>query len=295
MAASVFPDWDVLPGLVIGYEAVEFHRGATHSALGVVLQSLAMTPAGLALWSLLGRKLPKLALAPAPRPRALLGVVLAGMGLHALTDALNPWGVAPLWPLSREGAGWNLVHEGDWAFLAASAVCAAAALAGGARTIAGVAVAVLGTLLLWKAQRRSEAVAIAAREFPSGNVAVYPNPAPDCPWSAMSRNGAVLQAACIAPGRSDCARVVRTVRSADSPLVEASRADPAVVEFLDNRDFGFAQLEPGPDGGAVVLWRDLRESLLEAPDDPPFGVALRFDGEGSLVSVEHRWMLKMTF
>lgn len=295
MAASVFPDWDVLPGLIVGYEAIEFHRGATHSPVGVVLQSFAMAPVGLALWNWLRRKLPTLALAPASGPRALLGVLMAGMGLHALTDALNPWGVAPLWPLNREGAGWNLVHEGDWAFLAASALCAAGGLAGRPRMIAGVAIAVLGTLLFWKAQRRSEAVRIAAREFPSGNVAVYPNPAPNCPWSAMSRNGAFLQAVCIAPGRSDGVRVVRAVRSAASPLVDASRSDPAVIEFLEKRDFAFAELEPSSDGGAVVWWRDLRESLLEDPGDPRFGVALRFDRHGRVVSVENRWMLKMTF
>ena len=73
-------------------------------------------------------------------------VVAAGMGLHGLADALNPWGVAPLWPLNRIGQTWNLVHEGDQGFLVAAAVCAVVALLGGVRTIV-LSTVVVGLLI----------------------------------------------------------------------------------------------------------------------------------------------------
>jgi hypothetical protein len=218
------------------------------------------------------------------------------MGLHALTDALNPWGVAPWWPLSRAGATWNLVHEGDLWFLAAAAACAVVAAFARPRTIALFAAVFFGTLLPWKAHRRAEAERIAHRELPGDRLAVYPSPARDCPWTALASTGDELSAACVNPGRDEVRfRLVRRLRSAQSPLVEDSKSNSSVADFLANRAFPFAELEPAPGGGAVVLWRDLRESLLEGEHDRRFGLAVTFDARGEIVSIEHRWMLKLAF
>ena len=292
MAASVFPDWDIVPGLLAGYGGVQFHRGATHSPVGVVLQALLMTPVGLALWTWLRKRLK---LAPAPRARLLFAVLLAGMGLHAAADALNPWGVAPFWPISRAGATWNLVHEGDPVFLAVAALCAGVAFVGSARGIALVSVLAFGSAVVWKAGQRDDAVEIARRELGGAPVSVFPSPAQGCPWTALARTQSLMRAACVAPGGEPAFRMVRSVASAESPLVEASKADPAVADFLAKRGFPFAELEEARDGGRVVLWCDLRETLLEGPDDPRFGLAVRFDAAGEIVSVEHRWMLKVAF
>ena len=292
MAASVFPDWDVLPGLVMGYGGAQFHRGATHSPVGVVGQALLMAPVGVWVWGRLRAWLPSLA--PAPQVRALFWALLAGMALHAATDFLNPWGVSLWWPLSREGGRLNLVHEGDPVFLALMALCAAAALLGSARTIALTAALTVSGLLTWKLTRRAEARLIAAREL-GASAAVYPTPAPECPWSALSSEGGLLQAACVDPGGAPPFHIVREVRSAASPLVEASKQHPAVANFLEDRLFPFAELEEATGGRRVVLWRDLRESLLESPRDPHFGLAIVFDETGQVVAVDHRWLLKVSF
>ncbi len=294
MAASVFPDWDVLPGLVAGYEGVGFHRGPSHSPIGIVAQALVLTPLGLALWSWLRKRLPGLALAEPPGWRPLLLVLLAGMGLHALADSLNPWGIAPGWPLSRQGATWNLVHEGDLGFLAVMAVCALFAYFTRLRTLLIVTASMLISLLYWTSTRRDEARRIAMREMGSGPISVYPTPDTDCPWSALTSDGMTMRAACVEPA-SGGFRWVRSVRSAESPLVEASKRDPAVADFLEDRLFPFAELDQTADGRPFVLWRDLRESLLERPGDPRFGLAVHFDEAGRIGFVEHRWLLKVAF
>ena len=292
MAASVFPDLDVLPGLLVGYGGVEFHRGATHSPVGVLLQALLMAPVGVWLWGLLRRWAPKLE--PPPEVRTLFWALLAGMALHSLTDFLNPWGVSLWWPLSRAGGRLNLVHEGDPAFLALMALCAAAALLGSARAIALTTSLALAGFVTWKLRSRADAHAIAMREQ-GDSARIYPTPAADCPWSALANRGGLLEAACVEPGAEKPFRLVRSERSDDSPLVEASKAHPAVVDFLEDRPFSFAEVERTSAGQTAVLWRDLRESLLETPQDPHFGLAIVFDEEGQITAVDHRWLLKVSF
>ncbi len=294
MAASLFPDWDVAPGLLVGYEGVTFHRGATHSPAGVLLQAAVMTPIGLTLWRRLRAGLPRARLAVEPSFHALFATLFAAMGLHALADGLNPWGVAPWWPASRAGASWNLIHEGDWTFLLAAAACAATALVARPRTIAAVAALSFGAVILAKVDSREAARAMAAQQLGAA-VSIYPTPRADCPWSALSKAGPRLRAACVAPSRGDGLRLVAEVSTAASALVEASKAAPAVADFLAKRRFPYAVLEPDGDGKAIVLWRDLRESILEDPDDPRFGLAVRFDSDGRIASVEHRWRLELVF
>jgi hypothetical protein len=216
------------------------------------------------------------------------------MGLHALTDALNPWGVTPLWPLNRDGASWNLVHEGDLVFLALTAMCAALALFASARTILIATVLVFGGFVALKTAGRAEVEEMAVREL-GPQAAVYPTPAMDCPWAAFAREGEEARAACVRPGGDEALRIVRTVRSPESPLVEASKAHPDVADFVEKHPFPFAELERSADGRTLVLWRDLREALLEDPEDPRFGLAVSFDDEGRVASVEHRWLLKVWF
>ena len=287
LAASVFPDWDVLPGLAVGYEGATFHRGATHSPVGVVLQALAMTPVGLAVWRGLRARLP--GLAPPPGRLLLFAVLLAGMGLHALGDALNPWGVAPWWPLSRAGAAWNLAHEGDRLLLGVACACAAAALRLRPRAVLLGSTVLVAAALFWKADRRRRAIEAAPSE-----ALVYPTPRRDCPWAALSAAGGRLRADCIEPGADQEVRSVADVESAASPLVERSKRHPAVADFSSKRRFAYAVLDESADG-PIVLWRDLREAMLEAPGDPAFGLAVQFDRQGRIVGVRHRWLLDLTF
>ncbi|MCB1019340.1 MAG: metal-dependent hydrolase [Acidobacteria bacterium] len=294
IAASCFPDWDVLPGLVFGYEGAQFHRGATHSAFGVAVQALAMTPIGLALWRWVRARLPQLRLAEPPAWQPLFATLLAGMGLHALVDSLNPWGVAPWWPLTREGARWNLVHEGDLGFLALTALAAAVSLRASAKVIALTSVLGVAAFCGWKAERRNEAQAIATRGF-GVEATVFPSPGPQCPWVALAARGKTLEAACVAPAGDPAMRVVRAVEPARSPEVDASKANPSVADFLEDRNFAFAQLETDAAGRRVVLWRDLRESLFDREQDAPSGLAVTFDLDGRIAKVEHRWLLKLAF
>jgi membrane-bound metal-dependent hydrolase YbcI (DUF457 family) len=292
MAASLFPDLDVLPGLALGYDGVEFHRGATHSPVGVLLDAALMAPVGVWLWTWLRRWAPELE--PAPKARTLFWALLAGMALHALTDFLNPWGVSLWWPISRDGGRLNLVHEGDPVFLALMALCAAAALVGSARVIALTTTVALAGFLAWKLKSRADAHAVAVLEL-GAEAKIYPAPAPDCPWSALSNRHGLLEAACVEPGAAQPFRLVRSARSDASPLVEASKAHPAVIDFQEDRPFAFAQLERASTGQTVVLWRDLRESLLESPQDRPSGLAVVFDEDGQVTAIDHRWLLKVSF
>ncbi|MEZ5394613.1 MAG: hypothetical protein R2724_17500 [Bryobacterales bacterium] len=173
-------------------------------------------------------------------------------------------------------------------------LAAAISLRTSARTIALTSLIGLATFCGWKAERREEARSIARAGF-GVEATVFPSPAEGCPWVALAARGHALEAACIAPAGEPDMRVVRDVRSAQSPAVEASKADPAVADYLEDRSFAFAQQETDAQGREVVLWRDLRESLLESDGDPPSGLAVTFDKDGRVANVEHRWLLKLAF
>jgi len=105
--AAEAPDLDVLSGLRGPVYGFAHHRGFTHSFVGLILVSAAVTGFMYGVWRLRGRRthIPGLA----PRWGLLfLFAYIAGLS-HILLDYTNNYGVRPLWPFSGKWYSWDIV------------------------------------------------------------------------------------------------------------------------------------------------------------------------------------------
>jgi len=84
---------------------------------------------------------------------------------------------------------------------------------------------------------------------------------------------------------------VRRVEVRDDFFTRASAESPRVGEFREKIPFPFAEVERRPDGGARVVWRDLRVAHEEGPGKPPSGLHVRLDAAGAILSERHQWRL----
>ena len=90
VVASNLPDIDIVLQLRSGSEYLLFHRGITHSLVGLAVLPVALA-AGL-WWAYGGRT----------RFGWLALVSTCGVAMHLLYDVVTPWGTMLLYPLSAE-------------------------------------------------------------------------------------------------------------------------------------------------------------------------------------------------
>jgi inner membrane protein len=99
------PDADIIVGFKGSLDYLKYHRGITHSLVGIV--ALAFVIWGLVYW--LGRK-------AKPKPslplnaRWLLLAALLGTGSHLLLDFTNSYGVRPFLPFNGRWYAWDIMY-----------------------------------------------------------------------------------------------------------------------------------------------------------------------------------------
>jgi inner membrane protein len=111
--AANAPDIDILAGLRGSIDYLKYHRGITHSLVGIIV--LALIIWGLMGW--LGKRVkpkPSLAL----NPRWLLLAAFLGTGSHLLLDFTNAYGVRPFLPFSGRWYAWDIMFIIDPILLA---------------------------------------------------------------------------------------------------------------------------------------------------------------------------------
>lgn len=274
LAAAIASDGDVVFGLLGGWVGASVHRGLTHSLLGAL-------GFGLLVGAVFHR-----------HRRVLFAAGCLGVLSHIWWDALNVWGVQLLWPGPWYLRG-NLVHERDvWA----------------------LAILVAGTALHWRGRRRAAvvwlAVAIPAylatqtfwrhhtlqrahADLAGRRVEVYPTGQIRCAWIAVSAGAADLAVHCApTPWAAGLAPVSR-VPVRDDFFTHASQSSPIVREFLEKIAFPYAEEKPTPDGGALVIWRDLREAYEQGVQGVPTGIHVLLGPQGVILSERHQWWLKL--
>ena len=107
------PDIDIIVGLKGSIEYLKYHRGITHSLVGIV--ALALIIWGLMWW--LGKKFkPKLGISL--NPGWLLLAAFLGTGSHLLLDFTNAYGVRPFLPFSGRWYAWDIMFIVDPLLLA---------------------------------------------------------------------------------------------------------------------------------------------------------------------------------
>ncbi len=274
VAAGLAPDGDVVFGLLGGYWGAGMHRGFTHSLLGA-----------------LGFGLCAAALFRHHR-RLLFAAGFLGVLSHIFWDTLNVWGVQLLWPALWYLRG-NLIHERDLWTLAI--VLAGAVLSWRGRRRAAVVwlltaiPAYLLTQILWRGHARQ----LARTELAGRRAEVYPTGQIRCAWIALSSGASDLAVHGVPTPWASRLVPISRVPAREDFFTRASRSSPAVREFLDKVAFSYAEEQPTPDGGARVVWRDLREAYEQGPGGVPTGLHLLLGPDGAILSERHQWWLKL--
>jgi membrane-bound metal-dependent hydrolase YbcI (DUF457 family) len=274
VAAGVAPDGDVVFGLLGGYWGSGLHRSFSHSLLGALGFGL------LAAALFRGRR------------RVLFAAGFLGALTHVWWDALNVWGVQLLWPVF-----WylrvNLVHERDvWAL---AIVLLASILTWRERRRAAVVwlliaiPAYLLTQTLWRHHARQ----LARTDLAGRRAGVYPTGQIRCGWIAVSAGASDLTVHCVPTPWAARLVPISRVPMRDDFFTRATRSSSAVREFLDKVAFSYAEEQPTPDGGALVIWRDLREAYEQGPGGVPTGLHVLLSRDGAILSERHQWWLKL--
>jgi len=102
------PDIDVLAALKGSVAYLKYHRGITHSFVGIIV--LAIIIWGLMYW--MGKRVKPKAGLPLNR-RWLLFAALLGTGSHLLLDFTNAYGVRPFLPFSGRWYAWDIMFIFD--------------------------------------------------------------------------------------------------------------------------------------------------------------------------------------
>jgi membrane-bound metal-dependent hydrolase YbcI (DUF457 family) len=286
VGASVLPDLDVVPGL-FSFSASDWHRGLTHSFIGIAVQAIVATVGARAAWKLVfGETLAR---------KPLLAAAFAGLVTHVAWDFLNPWGVGLFQPFGEEEYGANLVHEGDLFVL--SSLVAGALLVAGRRYRIGFGVPVLFivgyAMFQWQ---WSVAIGRQAEAEPSSHlVRAYPNAQLDCLWLVLTRFPDRTEARCAAQMLSGGHRLLLEKARIDDARVTATNAIVEVQNYKNQRHFPFAEVHERPDGSATVIWRDLREAIFEIDAEEVSGYYVYFSAAGRVVGHEHNWFLRLWF
>jgi inner membrane protein len=116
IVGSNLPDADIVTRLAGSATYLKYHRGMTHSVLGVVVLSALL--AGTIYY--LGRAAPppKKRDAPPLDGRWLLAICLIALASHVLMDLTNTYGVRCLWPFSGRWYAWDILYIIDPVLLA---------------------------------------------------------------------------------------------------------------------------------------------------------------------------------
>lgn len=274
LLGSIAPDLDVVLGLLGGWAGSSAHRGATHSLLGAAVLGVLIAA------SVGGVR------------RSLFVAAFGGVLTHIFWDWLNPWGVVLLWPWMRSFRG-NLVHEGNLYAVALVGIAVLLAWRGRGRAALAFLAVALPCFLLLQLAWRSHARNLAASELPGRRVAVYPSDKLRCGWIVLSTADAEMAVHCVArPTATYLAPLFQTpVR--DDGFTRASEQSPTVHEFREKIPFSFAEVRPAADGGAIVVWRDLRVASQEPPGSAPTGLYVTLDAAGRILGERHRWWLSL--
>jgi inner membrane protein len=111
--AGNIPDIDIVAGFGGGIDYLKYHRGITHSLVGIV--ALAFLCWGIFYW--LGKHTKPKSDLPL-NSRWLLLAALLGTGSHLLLDFTNSYGVRPFLPFSGRWYAWDIMYVIDPLLLA---------------------------------------------------------------------------------------------------------------------------------------------------------------------------------
>jgi hypothetical protein len=140
---------------------------------------------------------------------------------------------------------------------------------------------------------RDHARSLASTQLGSLHTAVFPASDPRCQWIILSAAAGEMAVHCVSSPAAKTARTEFRVALRSDQLIQASLQSPAVQELREKIPFSFAEVNPRSDGGADVLWRDLRIAYRERARANPTGLLVRLDKNGKIIGEHYRWWLSV--
>ncbi len=246
--ASNLPDVDIVTSLWGSATYLEHHRGLSHSVVGAPLLALAL--AVVLRIALRGSRLGPLLLCS-----------LAGIAGHVFCDLWTSYGTRVLLPFDSTWYAWDTVFIVDpWILLLlAVGLFLSLRLPQPKRTAA----VTLGLVLAFVGARgvlHAQAVTQAAARVPTGpgaRVAAMPDPIDPFRWHVLADSGTSYWTGDLDLRGSTAPLRRREKRHEDSVVARARAGSDVAALFLDFARFPWLDVEPAPDGTAVI-WTDLR-------------------------------------
>jgi membrane-bound metal-dependent hydrolase YbcI (DUF457 family) len=269
IAASEFPDADIVLALISGETYLQWHRGPTHSMLMLPLWSALVA---WVFWMLAGRK----------NFRLLWAASAAGMASHLFLDWITSYGTMLLSPLNdaRFALSWVfIVDPYVWAMLLVALI---AAIRTQHTRIARSALGALLAYFLFCGIAHFHATYVARIRSLEMRVAAYPQPLNPFRWTIVSEAGDTIHWR--AAGHNDTFTQFR-----DDKLLPQAEATDVVKLF---RWFAeFPVVEKREEGERTILrYRDLRfRSPMPGGSirEGTFVVAeVEFDRQGKLLAAK---------
>jgi len=265
------PDLDILAGLKDSTEYLKYHRGITHSFVGI-------TALALVVWgvtSVLGKKLQPQVGRPPLRSGWLLVAAILGAGSHLLLDFSNSYGVRPFLPFSGRWFAWDVMFIFDpvllvllvlglgvpWLLRLVSTEVGAqrARPVGGAVFCLCVIVAMLG--LRDFAHRRALTI-LDSRTYSDKNpvrLGAFPVPVNPFSWTGVVETDSAFHIERVnALNPNTASEQLTTFRKPEpSPALDAARKTRTARIFLDFARLPWGEAQENEEG-FQVSWRDLR-------------------------------------
>ena len=291
IAGANLPDLDVVTWANSTATYLRYHRGITHSIIGVVVLGVI---AGLAAYAMARRAGPaKHGIAANALWLAACG--LAGTASHLLLDFTNAYGVRPFLPFSGRWYAWDIEFIVDplLIFLLTAGLAIPALLrliseevgAGKPAYRAGAIFALAAVVLVWGVRDASHRRAVTlldslqfGREDPR-RVGAFPSPANPLSWTGVVETDFAFYVLAVSAlddyVQTGDAQVFRKPEA--SAALDAAMKTRTGVIFLDFARFPWGQAQDLGDGYEVTL-RDLRFTMPGA-GRPGFVVSVDLDKE----------------
>jgi inner membrane protein len=266
--AANAPDIDMLAGLKNSATYLKYHRGITHSLVGVTVIAIVLW--GLMCW--LGKRgRPNLPL----RKGWLLLAALLGTGSHLLLDFTNAYGVRPFLPFSARWYAWDIMFIIDPLLLALLILGLAVPWllrlvseevgARRARLAPGAIFCLCAMAALWGlrdfAHRRALSILdshIYSEENPE-RLSAFPVSVDPFTWTGVAETATAIHIVRVnaLEANSEPEEIRTFDKPSPSPAIEAAMKTWTGKVFMDFARFPWAQADEN-EGGYLVSLCDLR-------------------------------------
>jgi len=240
VVGNSLPDIDVPLSLILRRD-VRLHRTITHTLPGVFVLSI-VAAVGIRLFF------------PEAAFLTVFGWALLGNLTHLTMDCLNLFGARPFWPLHSRSVDLAVLHIMDPILILMLGIPAGAAAIGRAHPmVVALSFFLVPCYVLYRwARARGLAQTLKRTEMLRAKVIPW-----FMGWRYVFETDRTIEFGCWRQGRR---HAISTFPKSNSPLIQASLANPAVTSFLSGAEYPFAELHED-DTGHEVVWGDAVRKL----------------------------------